>query len=272
MNDSYKFDLKIDPSVLALLKNLGLTDKETALLLICMKQPEATVDLLAARSGIKRPTIYYVMQTLVQKGLISEMRDNGRLKFHATSVKGLQQFTQREANRISSYGEQIAKLRNLFPTSTADTLDRASIEQFTGVEGIKAAVEKALYSREREWLIVAPASYNNFFGQFDKEYWNYFNTTRRQRKIKARSLWEYEKKLSRQIGVQDMIMRKPRYLPKELSGIFRSIMIVFDDKVLFVTSIGEKTAVVISSKELSAMMRAFFEGLWLGSRPITGDR
>jgi sugar-specific transcriptional regulator TrmB len=271
MNNSYKIDLKIDPNILALLKNLGLTEKETTLLLICMGQPETSVDFLAARSGIKRPTIYYVMQTLIQKGLISETRDNGRLKFQATSVDGLQQFAQREANRINSYSEQITRLHNLFPVSSADTLAKVSVEQFSGIEGIKAAIEKALYSQRREWLIVAPASYNNFFGQFDKDYWEYFNDTRRQRKIKARSLWEYEKKLSRQIGVQDLVMRKPRYLPKELSGMFRSIMIVFDNRVLFVTSIGEKTAVVINSEELSAMMRAFFEGLWLGSKPITSD-
>jgi hypothetical protein len=147
-------------------------------------------------------------------------------------------------------------------------LPKTAVEQFSGIEGIKSGIEKALYCKDREWLIVAPSSHNNFFGQFDKQYWDYFMKTRETRGIKARSLWEYERKLSRNLGLRDMITRKPRYLPKELGEMFRSIMIVYDNRVLFITSLETKSAVIITSDELSAMMKAFFEGLWLGSQNI----
>lgn len=269
MNNNYNLDLKINNQVASLLKNIGLTEKEILLLLICMARTETTVDLLSAESGIKRPTIYYVMQTLTQKGLISEVRENGRLKFQANSIDELEKYAKREAKRISAYGEQIASLRNLFPLPDESIVSKTSAEQFSGIEGIKSAIEKALYSKQREWLIVASKSHNNFFGQFDKYYWEYFNKTRRVRKIKARSLWEYEEKLSRSIQLQDFIMRKPRYLPKELKGMFRSIMIVFDNRVLFITSLEEKSAILITSDELSTMMKTFFEGLWISSQKVT---
>lgn len=267
MTKDYKIRLKFDKRITELLKDLGLTDKEILLYLICMQNPETDVDLLVAKSGLKRPTTYYVVRRLIQKGLISESRGNGRLIFKAASIEGLQEFTRREAKKLESYSDEIASISNLFPVyNPADS--KADVERFIGVDGIKSSIEKALFCKSREWLIVAPASHNNFFGQFDRRYWDYFMDTREKRGIKARSLWEYETKLSRNLEIKDLLARRPRFLPKELKGTFQSIMIVFDDKALFITSLKEKSAVIITSDELSTMMKAFFEGLWMGSGNI----
>ncbi len=121
-------------------------------------------------------------------------------------------------------------------------------------------VEEALYCKERKWDIIAPAE--NFFSEFDKTYAKYFLETRKRKGIISRSLWETAER-GRSLSEIEKKERNPRLLPKVMRGKFKSVIIIFDDKVAIISSLRELSAILIQSKEIRDTMEALFEGLWI---------
>src|SRR3989339_824298 len=125
--------------------------------------------------------------------------------------------------------------------------------------GIKLVIEEALYCKSRHWDVIAPPK--NFFSDFDKKYAEYFMNTRKRKKISARSLWE-SKADKKVLTPEDLKQRQPRILPNIMYGKFKSIIIIFDDKVAIISSLKESSAILIQSREVHDTMLALFDGLW----------
>ncbi|NTW13782.1 MAG: hypothetical protein HGA31_01995, partial [Candidatus Moranbacteria bacterium] len=82
---------------------------------------------------------------------------------------------------------------------------------------------------------------------------------------RTRSLWEFTPD-RRALTVKELRDRDPRYLPEVMNGKFRSVIIIFDDKVAFVSSLNTLSAVLIHSDEIRQTMTALFDGLWTLSK------
>jgi hypothetical protein len=53
-----------------------------------------------------------------------------------------------------------------------------------------------------------------------------------------------------------------------MHGKFKSVIIIFDDKIAIISSIKELTAILIQSQEIHDTFLAMFEGLWESSSKI----
>lgn len=246
---------------------LGLTSTEADIYLAGLSHVEVSVQELAKETGIKRPTIYHALETLVQKGLVAKKGTEARRIFHMSAPERLEQFLQGRIAQLEDQKKELGKLLPLLQTQMGNTDDGTmDVLQYEGIEGVKMVVEEALYCKKRHWDIIAPKV--NFFSEFDKEYARYYLNARRRRRITSRSLWE---KVSKQESSASQIQtvtpevvreRNPRYLPKNMHGMFSSVMILFDDKVAFISSYKNLSAILIHSSEIHQFMRAMFEGLW----------
>ncbi len=63
------------------LQELGLSDKEAAIYLALLQYESATVIQLSAKTKIKRPTVYVVLETLSKKGLVAEAKVGKKTEF-----------------------------------------------------------------------------------------------------------------------------------------------------------------------------------------------
>lgn len=253
------------------LQKLGLTPTEAQLYLAGLSHPSgSSAQALTKETGLKRPTVYHALETLIQKGLVSKKGTEARRVFLMTAPEHLEGLLD---SRLAALEAQKQELASLLPLLTSrmgsvsgETID---VKQFEGIDGIKMVVEEALYCRDRKWDILAPRT--NFFSEFDKTYATYYLTARKQRGIVSRSLWESPHDplnptapISKEVRQE----RNPRYLPSQLTGTFSSVLILFDDKVAIISSLTSHTAVLIQSKEIHKLLSAMFEGLWMSSTPI----
>ena len=87
---------------------------------------------------------------------------------------------------------------------------------------------------------------------------------RKSRKIKSKTLWEKTDDQAK-LRYWDYLMRKPRYLPDSLVGMFTATIIIFDNKALFIPSATHQTAILITSKEITSTLQVMFDGLWLNA-------
>ncbi|KKR03603.1 MAG: hypothetical protein UT32_C0047G0003 [Parcubacteria group bacterium GW2011_GWC2_39_14] len=241
-----------------ILKSIGFTETETKIYLIGLGYSSLGVSELVKQTQIKRTTVYHALDTLMQKGLVAKKGIGSRMVFSMIKPEQIEKLVD---EKIALLEKQKTALEEIVPFLTQKTSQKESqvrVSHFEGLEGIKMVVEEALYCKSRKWDIIAPGK--NFFSEFDKQYAQYFLETRKKREIMARSLWEEVR--ARELNAIERASRNPKILPAIMRGKFQSVIILFDDKVAFISSLKELSAVLIQSQELHNTMAALFEGLW----------
>jgi sugar-specific transcriptional regulator TrmB len=250
-----------------LLIRLGLSKTEAAIYLAGLHVPSIGVYELTRQTNIKRPTVYHALEALLRKGLVSKIGTGKRLVFAMAPPDHLKKLVEQRIQLIEQEKKTIDDVLPLLlqriPSHNTKGIQAA---QYEGIEGVKTVVETALYCKSRHWDILAPSK--NFFSEFDTDYAKYYLQARISRGLTARTLWETTDKSSqRPLSAEEIRARQPRYLPNQFVGKFRSILIVFDDKVALISSLQEKSAILITSSEFQATMSVMFEGLWELSTP-----
>lgn len=246
----------------AYLTKLGLTPTETSVYLSGLSYTEVDVRTLVRETGVKRPTLYHALETLMQKGMASKRGTARRLVFSMVAPDRLEQLVERRMQELTSQKKMLSDIIPLIRERVGRAAEQTiQVSQFDGIEGIKTVVEEALYCKSRHWDIIAPRK--NFFSDFDPEYARYYLDTRNARGLTARTLWERDAlEIGRPLSADEIAQRNPRYLPQRLHGRFESVMMLFDDKVALIGSLSSLSAVLIHSKEVHRFMSVMFDGLW----------
>jgi sugar-specific transcriptional regulator TrmB len=244
------------------LKSLGLSSTEASIYLAGVGNLPLGVAELNKVTNIKRPTIYHALYGLMEKGLVARSGTEARMKFNFAPPQQLEHVIYSQIQQLKKKTSLVQELiKNLQPPASEQTV----VGHYEGIEGVKTVIDEALYCKSHQWDILAPVK--NFFSEYDKQYAEYFMTTRQRHKITARSLWE-AKIGSSELTAADIAARQPRYLPKVMHGKFDAVVILFDDKVAIISSLKELSAILITSQEIHKLFSAMFEGLWATSVPV----
>jgi len=247
------------------LKDLGLTETETTIYLSGLARGPLTVQELGTETGIKRPTIYHALGTLGAKGLCAEQKKDGKNRFRMAEPEHLLEWVRAERVRLEKREDEVLTLLpQLALLTSSGKKDDFSAVEYSGIAGVKAAYDMALYSKSKRWDVIAPV--HNFLREYDETFALYYLNARRRHGITARTLWEHWPE-GRKLTPAEIKEREPRFMPKEMQGKFTSMLVLFDDKVLIVSPLEDAFAVVITSKQVHTLLSALFEGIWTTSEP-----
>lgn len=249
------------------LSQLGLTPTEILLYLTGLQYGPQTTSTYAKRSGVKRTTAQSALSSLVEKGMMGSHAQSGTTYYTASDPNLIQRHFDEQIDELKNKQLDLFNLLPLLEDISNQSVTSTEVSHYHGMDGVKTAIDAALYCASRKWKILAPEK--NFFSEGDKEYADYFINTRRKRGIKAQSLWEPGFAAKRPYHPTDLAFRKPRLLPKELAGRFKTSIIIFDSSVLFVNSYRELSAVLIRSTEINQTMEIFFDGIWANAKEIS---
>lgn len=249
------------------LTQIGLTPSEARVYVTGLRHQNIGVQELSRLTSLKRPTIYHALHELEAKGLLTKAGTGRRLVFRMQPPEQLQRILNDQEALI---GKRRELLESFMPLLIPQVMAVSTIQvrHVEGIQGMKALIDEALYCKVRQWSIFAPR--RNFFSDMDSEYARSFLATRTSRGIRARSLWERPdtKRLSgRRLTPQELQDRHPRYIPASLSGRYAATLIIFDDKVLFLSSLQERHGILIQAQEIHDLLLTMFDGLWLISEP-----
>ena len=244
----------------SILNEIGLTETEAKIYLAGLQYPSLGVNELEKQTRVKRTTIYHALATLMQKGLAAKVGTEFKTRFSMTKPENIKLLLDNEIAQLKNKRRDLEEIIPLLNQKVKLPESGIRVLHYEGIEGIKLVVEEALYCKSRHWDIIAPVK--NFFSEFDKQYADYYLQTREERSITARSLWEQDFIPRRSLAPSEIKKRSPRYLPEVMHGKFQSVIIIFDDKVAFISSLKELSAILIQSKEIHDTSLAMFEGLW----------
>ena len=85
-------------SLTSILTNFGLTDKQAKVYLALLELSSALPSTISRKSGLKRPTVYVILEQLQEKGLVGHLKKGNSLFFTAVDPKALVEDQKRKVN------------------------------------------------------------------------------------------------------------------------------------------------------------------------------
>lgn len=113
-----------------ILENLGLSDKEAKVYLTLLKAGTISAYGVAVRSELKRPTVYFILDSLVKRGIVYLIPKTKKKVYRATPLEKLVQVAEEKIEKIK---ERLPEIQALAQNQT----EKPQVLYFEGVGGVK---------------------------------------------------------------------------------------------------------------------------------------
>ena len=245
------------------LKDLGLDDKEAKVYIAALSCGEFTVSQIAKLTILKRPTCYLILDSLVQKGLVSIIPNSKRLNYKAEKPEVL----------LRMFEQKLTLVRRVLPTLETlidKSAQPATVKFYVGQEGIRNIYEDTLKCA-KEGLIKEYyyfGSSKQLIEAAGKEYLDQYIHKRVKVGLKTISIRIKETEVHEDIyEPSKKFLRDVRYAPDGV--IFSSTIFIYADKVAVVSTKKGAFGFVVESKEFYDTILSLFKVLWNISTPTS---
>ncbi len=234
------------------LEKLGLTAKEAKVYLALLELGEANIQNISKKSKVKRTTVYDVIDSLREKGLVGVTVSRKKVLYFAENPQLI-------LNKIEEK-EKIA--REIMPElmSIANALEKKpKIRFFEGDEGIKEVYLDTLNYPGEELLAWVTGE---AVKSFDKSFLNeYYLPQRIKKKIWVRAI-AVDDEVMRQYKESDQkFLRKTRLISSKEFPFVVEINLYGGSKIA-IMSFKEKISLIIESQKIYTTLKSIFELQW----------
>jgi len=234
------------------LEMLGLSDKESRLYLAALELGTFSVFEIAARSGLKRPTCYIILDELTKRGLFSmEITKKKRLY----KVESPTAFIRQAKNNLN-YAEQIVP--SLLAKISEDK-ERPKMKYYFGQKGVQNIYDDLLTVTGKTMYYVG--SNESRIGAVGEEFLKGWVKRRFEKGIKVQAIrMREEQPKDHLLSDTKELLREIRYAPKDV--FIPDTICIIGNKVAVVFTEKGNMGFVIDSPEFSKTMLSLFKVLW----------
>lgn len=240
-------------SITKKLIDFGLNKKEVDVYLSALELGETNIQRISKKSGVKRTTVYDVISSLKEKGLISETTKNKRTVYYAEDPRTLEK----------SMEEKMEKLKNIMPEllSITNLIDKKpKIKYFEGLEGIKNIYKDTLNYPNQELLAWTPEEAAT---DFDEAFFDdYYLPQRIKKNIWVRGIWNDKPRIKKYIALNEKQLRKTKITPKESFIDLEVEINLYAKNKIAIMSFEEKIGLIIESQKIFNTLKSIFEMNW----------
>lgn len=232
-----------------ILQNLGVSEDEARVYVALLRLGGTRASSIAKDVGMKRTTIYPILQSLARAGLVNVYFRTSQRFYYA----------QRPVTVAAQFHKKIEAFENIIPSLLA--LEKKQV-QMIGLRFIETKEELqnfyrsilAEYKNKNYRIISSAAGWQGV----DPEFFIQYRKDRGRANIRTQLLLTAD---SAAINPTDpALLREYKYLPAEYS--FDSTIDIFDDKILIVSPELSSLAVVIAIPAMVGVFRSVFDILW----------
>ena len=233
-----------------ILLEFGLKNTESKIYIALLQIGKGTIIDLAKRSGIKRTTVYDILEELQQKGLVYKGIEEKRTIWLPHSPKKLEETIRLRYQHIKKI---MPELEAYWRTSDV----KPRIANYEGLEGIKTLFGSLApeFKANQNYYII---SSSKDWMEIDPEYFSDFIEKRTQKGVKS-WLLTLKNPVSEEMAKNKKFGYKTKFLPNDIN--FKAGMIIYNGKIIF-SVVDEKFAVMIESKFLYEQQEQMFRLLW----------
>ena len=248
------------------LEEIGLSKNEIKSYLALLELGLTSSGPIVEKSGIPSSKIYPLLESLIEKGLVSYTQIKNIKYFKAYNPKRLYEFVNEKKEKLKEKENQLSKLIPLLEQKLilGEKLEKKDqkVQVFEGVRGIKTALENVLNILNKGnsfFVFGAPKIGNERLNSF----FNDFHKRRAKKGINYKIIYDAEAK---EFGEQrkKYKLTEVRYLDKGMST--PSVFWLFGDYVALVVFSGEPIALVIKNKQIVESFMTYFNFMWEKSK------
>ena len=239
------------------LQALGLSEKEAKVYLAALELGPDTVQNIAKKAGINRPTAYLQIESLKQKGIISEVEKDSKVLIMAESPERLSSLLNTYEKELEFKKKELERILPNLSELFTGTGEKPKVKFYEGRGGIRAIEEDFLKTKSKE--IYGFANADKVYELFP-EYLKGYSSKRVAQGIKSQMIY------NRQAGPLDKqddekMLRIAKHINYEKLPIDSDITI-FGSKVAFLAYKDNPIGVLVESKEIAQTMQTLFKRIW----------
>ena len=243
------------------LQDLGLSEKEAAVYMAALEIGRATAYQLAKHAKIKRPTTYVQLESLMKMGLMSTYEEDKKTYFAPESPELLKRLLTKQKDELASKEKSLSDMLPGLIQQFSSAGERPVVRFFPGKEGVAAAREEVLTTKEKKiYIIFSPEKLSQVFSQ---QYLDEYSDRRRALGIHSKGIYTYKEFFSH---AGDDGLTERRYLsPAELP--LTVDIFVFDDKIAIHSLNENMFGLIVQSVDIAKSVQFIFDFLWRGAHP-----
>lgn len=235
-----------------LLQTLGFSDKEAQVYLLLLELNEALPSVIARKTGLKRPTVYMVLEELQKRGLVSSIKRSNVLYYQSSKPEF---FLEKERADLLQKNRSLEALSTSLPELLALHHQYAATPQMSvyyGKEGLIQVMEDTLTSKTELLCWANPEVVYSVL----ESYYPIYIKKKVQRKIWLRGIFCQDKIGERFKTRSKKELREVILIPKEKYP-FKNEINIYDDKVAIISH-ADKVGIIIQNQDIADSQRAIF--------------
>lgn len=230
---------------------IGLTENEAKIYLAALELGETTIVRIAKKSGVKRTTTYLSVESLKEKGFLSELRKKKKNFFYAEDPRILQDKIEERKKAIDRIVPQLLSITNLMDK-------KPKIIFYEGLAGIKDVYRDTLKYPNQEMLAWVSQDVFDILGD---EFINYYIPKRIENKIWVRVIAPDNSEIKDYKNREISELRKTKLISSEKYPIEVEIDLYSKNKI-GIMAFKEKIGLIIESEKIHKTLKSIFEMYW----------
>lgn len=235
-----------------ILQGLGLSEHEAGVYLANLALGPATVLKIARRANIKRTTVYSVLDSLKNKGLISLELKGLKQLFVASPPQVLEGLLE---SRRAAFKGVLPELEKLYNQKGKET----TIRYHEGLISAKSAYEELLLLTKQNDDYLVVSHMESWLAQ-DEKYFKEFVIRCAQRTERVRVLLQNSPKAIEYQKLQQNNRQRIKILPENTQ--LTTNLVIIPSRVVIQQMIEPISAIVIDNSNAIQMHREMFEIMW----------
>jgi HTH-type transcriptional regulator, sugar sensing transcriptional regulator len=235
-----------------ILINLGLTDGESRVYLVSLNLGPATILKISRAAEIKRTTVYSIVDSLKQKGLVNVEIKGWKKLFVAENPEKLDSILETRRRELKNNLPQLLAMYNLKG-------DEGFIKYYEGIEGIKTVYEGLLRDIQArdEYMVIADPE---LWYDLDQKYFADFIKRRAKLNINIRMLLQDSDIAREHKKFEKNFNDKIKLLPENTA--FTANIVITPQKIVFHQLTQPIMALVVENKSIIKTHQEIFELMW----------
>lgn len=233
------------------LKGLNIGNKEINVYLACLKLGSAKAEEIAKKAELIRTTTYGILNSLVQKGMVSTLIKDNINYFQAVDPEQLVDILEEKRKRISLVVPKLKEFQKAVPL-------KHKIELFEGKNGLKTVITDLTRVKKKQEIKIF-GSYAKFI-KFSKPFATQYFRKRKEKNIHVKAIIPLTKENLEARKKDKEELRETRFIKqKELNAS----CYIYGDKLAFVSFEEDNLrGVIIQDKELAELQTILFDNFW----------
>lgn len=168
------------------LQQIGLSTKEASTYLSLLELGPASVVLISRKSGLKRTTVYEVLDSLSQRGLVSETVFGRRVRYVAEPPEKFLELKKREMELLRGILPTLGALRNV-------SLERPAFRFYQGKDEVEDVFRDMIMNTDpkNDLILSIEAKASMVTAQLGSSFWIDLLAEKKKRALKSLALDAY---------------------------------------------------------------------------------